>query len=98
MSELDMFEQRMRRELSKFQSDKLPTNVRPRKKPEVSRPSKGVEVTLCVRMKKNSFLDERFTTVVEGTISVLEARIEARRRAEQAGWKHVAYTIDYQQV
>jgi hypothetical protein len=89
--DLKHFEKRMTRDLQSFQEH---GRVIERKKAVPARAGvRGLEVTLLVRIKKRSFLDERFTTVVD-TISKLEATIEARKRATDAGWPYVAYTID----
>lgn len=94
MSELNDFENQLKKELRRFETSRSPVRVKERKPPvRVAKQPKGLEVVLCVRNKKNSFLDERFTTLVEGTISQLEARIVAERRAREAGWKHIAYLV-----
>lgn len=98
MCDLNDFERRMKKELEKFQDGRSAVKVLPRQKPVVERPVKGMEVTLCVRNKKNSFLDQKYTTLVEGTISSLEAQIEATKRAREAGWQHIAYMVDYRIV
>jgi len=95
VTDLERFEREMRKSLEAFEGERNPTKLKPpRRRVVVSKQTRGVEVTLCVRDRKHSFLDERFVTLVEGTISTLEARIEAEKRAKNQGWRHVAYLID----
>ena len=89
--ELKHFEKRMTRDLQSFQEHGRVVECR--KAVPARAGVRGLEVTLLVRMKKRSFLDEQFSTVVD-TISKLEAEIEARKRATAAGWPYIAYVVD----
>lgn len=93
--ELALFEKRMARDLESFREH---GRVVKKKRPEAQVPhSRGIEVNLCVRKKKYSFLDEEFVTVVN-TISELEARLVAERRAREEGWPVIAYVRDMREI
>lgn len=91
MTELEQFERKMKKELGVFEEKKNGT-YRPPTKTHIDSIHRGLEVTLLVRMKKMSFLDEKFTTVVD-TLSEFVAENEARKRALEEGWRHIAYTV-----
>ncbi len=90
--ELKLFEKNLTRDLTSFQEHGRVVPRKPRPVPALAA-SRGIEVRLMVRMKRLSFLDEEFVTVVD-TISELEARLEAEKRARAAGWPYIGYVID----
>lgn len=92
--ELKLFEKNLTRDLTSFQEHGRVMPRKPRPTPSVAA-AKGLEVRLLVRMKRHSFLDEEFVTVVN-TISTLEARLVAEKRARDAGWQYIGYVIDMQ--
>ncbi|MGP9796958.1 hypothetical protein ACT3UJ_06335 [Halomonas sp. 86] len=70
------------------------TQCKDKKKPWRSKPKPNHKVTLCVR-KKQLAADEKF--VHESLkVSKLEAEIEARKAALDAGWPIVTYIIDWE--
>lgn len=83
-SELDVFERRLKKELLTFEEKKAGTH-KPIRKPVVDHVEKGFRVTLNVRKRRHSLLDDQFTVDVQ-TISRLEATIEAEKQARKAGW------------
>ncbi len=91
LSEFDLIEKRMKKHVTTFQ-EKQNGTYRPPSRPQMDCIHKGLEVSLCVRMKQYSFLDEKFTTVVD-TLSEEVAEQTARKLATESGWKWIAYVI-----
>lgn len=69
-----------------------PTKCKDKKKPWRSKPKPNHKVTLRVRKKQLSADDEFVHESFK--VSKLEAEIEARKAAHDAGWPIVAYIID----
>lgn len=88
------FERAMRRELDAFNEQRQrPAQVRPYRrirKPRVAAPS-GLVVKLAVREKQLA-MDTLFTYVAD-TVSRLQARIEAEKAAQAAGWPIIGYVV-----
>lgn len=87
MEENKQFERAIRKHIDHFLSPKK----KPRK-PQVAT-TKGLTVILAVRMKTIAH-NEEFVCHTN-SISKLQARIDAERAARAAGWKQIAYVIDY---
>lgn len=90
---IEQFEQTMRKELQRFSESRDGSKPR-RKAAEVSRPTQGLTVVLGVKSKRLEW--ETPFAVQTSSISRLEARIEAERKAREAGWPIVSHVIDYQ--
>ncbi len=69
--ELKLFEKNLTRDLTSFQEHGRVVPRKPRPVPALAA-SRGIEVRLMVRMKRLSFLDEEFVTVVPSSCNFLQ--------------------------
>lgn len=89
MTENEEFERAVARQLRQFQRG---PRERPAKRVEADHRRKGITVRLAVRERHLG--PEMEMTVHVPTLSRLEARIEAERRARNLGWTP-AFVIDF---
>lgn len=94
--DLERFERKLKKDLNTYEEKKAGT-YRPVKKVEIDHIDKGFRVTLVVREKRMSLLDEHFTVVIP-TISRLEAVIEAEKKARLQGWPVIAYVYEVERL
>lgn len=89
MTELEQIESTLARELQAF-DEGLPERRRAKR---IARPTEGLTVRLAVRRHRLAPDEELVHTA--GTISRLQARLEAERKARDMGLTP-AYVIDYE--